>query len=68
MIFYLYLEYPNELDIKDNPKFVSFLDISNRGKFKAKLCDKRDGFTFLKVDSPCIRSNMLAASKNGKNL
>ena len=29
---YLHIIYPNELDIKDNPTSVSFLDISNRGR------------------------------------
>jgi hypothetical protein len=43
---YLHIIYPNELDIKDNPTSVSFLDISNRGRLKTKLCDKRDGFIF----------------------
>ena len=61
---YLHIIYPNELDIKDNPQSVSFHDISNRGRSNTKLCDKRDGFTFLKVNSPFIKSNMLAASVN----
>jgi hypothetical protein len=59
---YLHIIYPNELDIKDNPKSVSFHDISNRGRLKTKLYDKRDGFIFLKVNSPFIIRNMLAAS------
>ena len=59
---YLHVIYPNELDIKDTtdtPKSVSVLVISNRGRLlKTKLCDKRVGFTFLKVNSPFIRSNV----------
>jgi enoyl-[acyl-carrier protein] reductase I len=51
----------NYIDATTRENFATAHDISNRGRSNTKLCDKRDGFTFLKVNSPFIISNMLAA-------
>jgi hypothetical protein len=62
---YLYLIYPNELEVKDTTdtqKSTSYLDlqleIDNGGRLKAKLYDKRDYFTFPIVNFPFISSNI----------
>ena len=52
-------------DTTDNQTSASYLDIhleiDNGGRFKTKLYDKRDDFTFPIVNFPVIISNIIAA-------
>jgi hypothetical protein len=65
---YLHNIYPNELEVKgttDTQSNDSYLDlhieIYNVGRLKLKLYDKRDDFTFPRVNFPFISSNIPAS-------
>ena len=62
---YLHRIYPNELEVNDttdNQTSASYLslhlEIDNGGRFKTKLYDKRDDFTFPIVNFPFISRNI----------
>jgi len=69
---YLHRIYPNELEVNDttdNQTSASYLDlhleIDNGGRFKTKLYDKRDDFTFPIVNFPFISNNIPASPAFG---
>ena len=69
---YLHRIYPNELEVKDSTDTqmsASSLDlhlkIDNGERFKTKLYDKHDDFTFPIVNFPFIGSNITASSVYG---
>jgi hypothetical protein len=69
---YLHRIFPNELEIKettDTQKYASYrdlhLDIDSGGRYKTKLYDKRDDFTFPSVNFPFIISNIPASPAYG---
>ena len=69
---YLHCIYPNELEVNDttdNQTSASYLnihlEIDNGGRFKTKLYDKRDDFTFPIVNFPFISRNIPASPAFG---
>ena len=65
---YLHRIYPNELEVNDttdNHTSASYIDlhleIDSGGRFKTKLYDKRDDFTFPIVNFPFISNNIPAS-------